>query len=96
MIREPWAQDAVGRSIATSLSVTGSTLTMAVEHDPTRAAYPVTTAMEMSSADAVDQADVAQADAASATWDEQDEADYDATARPFDETGGAAARQRVH
>ncbi len=75
VIPEPWAVDAAGRPIETSLEVAGSKLTMNVVHDALGTAYPVVTDPQVIIADSLDEWEAVRADANTAdyTYEEAEE-----------------------
>lgn len=54
LVPPPWAEDSLGNPVATSLSVSGSTITMQISH-AIGDAYPVVAAQELITRDAVDE-----------------------------------------
>lgn len=68
MIPKPWAVDAQDRPVATSLSVSGSQLTMRIEHSPGSSSYPVIADPQVIMADAVDEYETKKADAETANY----------------------------
>jgi hypothetical protein len=61
VVPKPWAKDALGRAVPTSLGVSGSTLTLRVEHNALAHEYPVVTDIEAIDAEAVDHAEAEKA-----------------------------------
>jgi hypothetical protein len=82
VIPKPWAVDAAGRPVATSLIARGSTVTMQVQRDPT-AAYPVIAAREMIVGDSLDEWEALKADAETSDYRE---ADFDTPQPGIDQT----------
>lgn len=74
-------EDGQDGPVATSLSHSGSTLTMTVPHGLT-SAYPVIAGLGFTSAEAVDDGATARADSQTADWTEADEASFDEAAPP--------------
>lgn len=77
VIPAPWAIDAHGDPIATSLSVAGSTVTMTIAHRAAGTAYPVEADPQFSSRDSVDEYEAQQADADTASYDEAEAEAYE-------------------
>lgn len=65
---KPWATDAAGRVIATSLSAAGSQITMQIQHTGAQTAYPVVADPQVVMADSLDEYEAQQADSATADY----------------------------
>jgi hypothetical protein len=65
---KPWARDASGEPVATSLSVEGSVVKMSVGHAAGTTNYPVVAHRQVSSSESVDEAQALRDDADTATY----------------------------
>lgn len=74
VLPRPWAYDAQDRSVATSLTVSGSRLTMRIEHSPLSSTYPVVAGSQVNMTDSLDEYESQKADAETAdyTFEEAD------------------------
>lgn len=84
-IPKPWAKDALGRLLPTSLGVSGSVVTMTISHGPLTAQYPVVADPHVVSPDAVNDYEARKAVAGTPDYTD---AEADAYQAPGD---GAAA-----
>jgi hypothetical protein len=81
VLTKPWARDAAGQPIATSLAVQGSTVSMTVEHLTGSVSYPIVAHRQMASAESVDEAQALRDDADTASYTD---AQLDDTTEPPD------------
>lgn len=76
VIPEPWAQDALDRPVATSLTAEGSKITMRLAPDLT-AAYPIIAARQLFTADGVNTAEALRAAASTEPYSEAEMVAYE-------------------
>lgn len=84
LIPDPWARDAQGRAVPTSVTASGSTVELRVEHDLLANEFPVIAALHMLGGDSVDEIEAAKSSEETAEYTEEE-------ADSFDPAAGAPA-----